>query len=285
MLMDNFCVFILTHGRPENVITFKTLKRQGYTGKLYLIIDNEDKKADRYFEKFGKDKVIMFDKKKIAESIDEFDNFEDRRSIVYARNACFEIAREIGIKYFLQLDDDYEEFKFRINHKFEHPKNFFTVKTKLNEVFMALLKYYLSIPALTIATSQGGDWFGGERNFGNLPKRKAMNTFFCSIDRPFKFIGRINEDVNTYTQIQSLGNLFMTIPLIQMDQKQTQKSTGGMTEIYLDNGTYIKSFYTIICSPSCVKINTMGRVNKRLHHIISWNNAVPCIIDEKYKKK
>jgi len=28
----------------------------------------------------------------------------------------------------------------------------------------------------------------------------------------------------------------------------------------------------------------MGRTNKRLHHLIDWGSAVPCIIDEKYKK-
>lgn len=65
---------------------------------------------------------------------------------------------------------------------------------------------------------------------------------------------------------------------------QTQSNAGGMTSIYLDGGTYIKSFYTIICSPNCAKIRTMGRTNRRLHHSINWKTAVPVIIDEKHKK-
>ena len=112
-----------------------------------------------------------------------------------------------------------------------------------------------------------------------------MNTFFCSIDRPFKFIGRINEDVNTYTNYQSKGNVFFSIPFIQIDQLQTQSNEGGMTDVYLSSGTYIKSFYTVIFSPSCCKISLMGRTNKRLHHRINWDNAVPKIINEKYKKE
>ena len=44
--MNNFAVFILTHGRPDNVITIKTLRQSGYTGKVYFIIDNEDKKSE-----------------------------------------------------------------------------------------------------------------------------------------------------------------------------------------------------------------------------------------------
>ena len=37
-------------------------------------------------------------------------------------------------------------------------------------------------------------------------------------------------------------------------------------------------------APSCVKIALMGNKEKRLHHNIEWNNAVPCIVAEKYKK-
>lgn len=281
---NDFCVFILTHGRPGKVLTFKTLRDNGYTGPIKLIIDNEDKTSEEYYERFGKENVIMFDKKEIAKTFDEFDNFDDRRAIIYARNACFDIAKELGYKYFLQLDDDYTAFKYRVNHLEEHPASCPNIRKTLGKAIHAVLEYYKSIPVASIALSQGGDWFGGDSNFGKTPKRKAMNTFFCSTDRPFKFVGRINEDVNTYTWYQGQGNVFFTIPLIQMDQMQTQKTKGGMTDIYLTSGTYIKSFYTVLCSPSCTEINLMGRTNRRLHHVISWDNAVPCIIDERHKK-
>lgn len=278
--MDNkdFAVFILTHGRPDNVITYKTLRRQGYTGRIYIIIDNEDIMADRYFENFG-DQVIVFDKREISKTFDEADNFNDRRAIVYARNACFGIAKDLGIVYFIQLDDDYSEFKFRINDKLNHPINKFTVRTTLNKIFATIFNYYKEIPAKSIATLQGGDYFAGKDNFGKF-KRKCMNVFFCSTDKPFQFVGRINEDVNTYTYQASKGLLFFSIPFIQVDQMQTQANYGGMTELYLDSGTYIKSFYTVLFSPSCAHINLMGRKNQRLHHSIAWNNAVPKIISE-----
>lgn len=41
-------------------------------------------------------------------------------------------------------------------------------------------------------------------------------------------------------------------------QMQTQKNAGGMTETYLESGTYLKSFYSVMYAPSCVKLNTMG---------------------------
>jgi hypothetical protein len=39
MLRNDFCVFILTHGRADRVYTYKTIRNQGYTGPIYLVIE------------------------------------------------------------------------------------------------------------------------------------------------------------------------------------------------------------------------------------------------------
>ena len=57
-----------------------------------------------------------------------------------------------------------------------------------------------------------------------------------------------------------------------------------MSEAYLAGGTYVKTFYTLLNRPDCTKINLMGRTDLRMHHLINWENAVPCIIDEQFKK-
>ena len=283
--MDNdFAAFILTHGRADNVITYETLKKTGYTGKIYIIIDNEDKTSKEYFDRFG-DKVVIFDKKKISKTFDEADNFNDRRSIVYARNACFDIAKKLGIKYFIQLDDDYTTFRFAANERGEYITQNTSI-TNLDAIFTAMLNFYKSTDIHSIAMAQGGDFIGGEnsRVFKEKLARKCMNSFICSTDRPFQFSGRINEDVNTYTYKASLGYKFFTIATVRLEQKQTQSNEGGMTDIYLDNGTYIKSFYSVIFQPSAVTISLMGNKNNRLHHRVNWNATTPVILDEKYKK-
>jgi len=281
---NSFCVFILSHGRPDNVITWQTLRNNGYNGPLYIVIDNEDKTWKEYVSNFGADNVIFFDKRKTALEFDEFDNFDNRSTIVYARNECFTIARKLGCEWFLELDDDYTTFKFRMNEKYQHPKTCPHIRKVLGETIYAMLDFYKSISAVSIAFSQGGDWCGGAKNFGKISGRKCMNSFFCSTTRPFKFVGRINEDVNIYTWFQSLGNLFLTIPLVQLDQKSTQKNKSGMSDIYLGQGTYIKSFYTILCSPSSSKIAMMGETNRRIHHKIDWKCAVPMLVSDKYRK-
>ena len=111
-----------------------------------------------------------------------------------------------------------------------------------------------------------------------------MNTFICSTDRKFQFVGRINEDVNTYVKYGSIGSIFLTVPDVRIIQLQTQNNSGGMTDLYLDSGTYIKSFYTVMYHPSSVNISLMGETHKRLHHSIKWVNTVPKILDESYKR-
>jgi hypothetical protein len=272
---NDFTILILTHGRPDNVITIGSLQRSGYTGPIHLVVDNEDKKINEYFKIHGKKNVHVFDKKKYADDCDECNNFDERRTITMARNASFDIAKKLGYKYFMQLDDDYTSFSYR------NEENGLQIKS-LDKVFKYFLEFYKSIPALSIAFSQGGDHIGG---FDKLKlKRKCMNSFLCSTERPFKFIGAMNEDVNTYTTLGSRGKLFFTYMGLQLNQKMTQSQEGGITDMYLKYGTYCKAFTTVMNMPSSVKVSLMGNKNMRLHHKINWKNTVPRILSEELKK-
>jgi hypothetical protein len=282
-MATDFAVFILTHGRARNVKTYATLRKQGYTGPIYLIIDNEDDQADEYRRNYG-DQVIQFDKVAIARTFDQGDNFTDRRAVIYARNASFQIARDLGVEYFLQLDDDYYVFMYRFSADLDYrPKTIHN----LDGVFSELLDFYKATPALTVAMAQGGDFIGGSNNEAANSlhmKRKAMNSFMCSTSRPFQFMGRVNEDVNTYVTLGNRGGLFLTLHNVNLDQEDTQTQDGGMEGMYLDAGTYVKSFYTVMYSPSCVTISEMGANHRRIHHRINWDAAVPKIMNEHYRK-
>lgn len=195
MKHKSFAVFILTHGRAANVKTIKSLRKAGYTGKVLLVIDNEDEQEEHYKRIYGKQNVVVFDKSKVK--ADTMDNFNKRSIVLYARNKVFDIAEELGIKYFLVLDDDYTEFNFRYieNGKLKS----LTVK-QANKLFDVMLDFLDVSKALTVCMSQAGDFIGG-KDGGYIHKglsRKAMNSFFCRADRQFKFYGTINEDVNMY---------------------------------------------------------------------------------------
>lgn len=281
----DFAVFILTHGRPNNIITVKTLLKHSYTGRICYIVDNEDKTVNKYIENFGKENVFMFDKKAYADKVDEGNNFDERRTITHARNACFDIAKEIGVTYFIQLDDDYTEFRYRIDSDFNYTtKSYFS---KIDNIFHYFIEFYKSINAKSIAFSQGGDFIGGQNSGmlkSKLRKRKCMNSFLCSTERPFQFVGAMNEDVNTYTTLGSRGDLFLTFVNYSLEQKETQSQEGGITDMYLKYGTYCKAFTTVMMMPASTKVKMMGQINPRLHHSIKWVNTVPMIVSEDLKK-
>lgn len=283
MQNKDFVVFILSHGRADKMYTLKSLQKWNYTGDWYIICDDEDNTLEEYYNNFGKDKVIVINKREIAKTFDSFDLSDNRKTIVYARNACFDIAKELGYEYFLELDDDYKEFQFRYP---EDNKLKLVYPLSLDDVFDAMLDFYKSIDAKAIAFAQGGDFIGGlDSRYSQKVLRKAMNTFFCSVNRPFKFIGRINEDVNTYCLLGTQGELFLTITDMMINQSDTQSTHDGMTDVYRAFGTYNKSFYTVMCTPASTKISIMGDKHYRIHHSINWETTTPKIISDRFKVK
>jgi hypothetical protein len=280
-----YAVFILSHGRPDKVITYKTLRSEGYTGDIYIICDDEDKSISKYQANYG-DKVIVFSKSKYEGKFDKMDNFEGNKVIVYARNACYDIARSLNLDYFFEYEDDYTQFQFR---KIDGDSLRGYKVRKMDLILESMIKCLDNTKSCTIAFAQGGDFIGGAGSLhNNNYKRKAMNTFVFKVNKDEKddliFIGRMNDDVNTYLSQGKIGKLFFQTTDINMCQLLTQSNTGGNTEAYKETGTYVKSFYSVMVEPSSCKIGLMGRTEKRIHHAIKWKNAVPKILDEKYKK-
>jgi len=263
------------------------MMKSGYTGKVFIVIDNEDKQAEEYRNRFG-DKVLQFDKSKWAEITDEADNFNHRKAIVYARNACWELARSVGCRYFVQFDDDYTSFFIRYNSKYEYVSG--TIRSRLDDLIDAMLTFYIESGSTALAMSQGGDHIGGDpEDSGDklFMSRKCMNSWFCDTEKPIKFFGHMNEDVSAYVTYGHRGELFFTVMQAMLVQKPTQVTPGGMSDLYISSGTYAKSFYTVMANPSCVRIGAMGDprgARYRIHHKINWPSAVPKIIQEGFKK-
>lgn len=157
-------------------------------------------------------------------------------------------------------------------------------------MFDAIWDYLEETPFASVCIAQGGDYIGGGDSDSNIhvlsvsSDRKAMNSFFCRTDRRFRFSARINEDVVAYTEQQRAGVPFLTIYQVSLAQVQTQQNSGGMTELYLDVGTYVKSWYAVMYAPSCVSIAEMGNKWMRLHHRVDWNACAPKIVRESLRR-
>ena len=280
-----FACFILCHGRPHNTPTYNTLRTFGYTGDIYIICDDEDKTVDEYKQVFGEDSVKIFSKDEMLKKFDPMNNFNDRKCAVYARNACFDIAKDLGLDYFCELDDDYTTIPYRWE---ENGKLYRSSGANLDEVFKAYIEFMETNDEIySVAFGQPGDFIGGigSQLVKKKVRRKVMNSWICKTSREFSFNGTMNDDVNTYMLNGHRGKIFLTFDFIMIDQPETQSVEGGMTEMYLGNGTYMKSFYTVMCCPSFCKIAMMGDRHYRIHHGIEWDNAAPKIISSSYKKE
>lgn len=247
------------------------------------MLDDEDPQIEEYRRTCHEGEIIVFSKTEAAGITDAMDIQTDRRGVVYARNAAFGIAEGLGLTHFLELDDDYSDFAWRwvegdmlMHRSMRH----------LDEVFDAVLDFLDVSGALTVTMAQGGDYIGGA--LGRISRhetlRKAMNTFFCRTDRPFRFLGRLNEDVNAYLTYGARGGLMLTLMCMMVNQVDTQQSAGGLTEVYLDYGTWVKSFYSVMCAPSCCRVGDMHGGVHRIHHLIDWSHACPLILPESARR-
>ncbi len=282
---SSFAVFVMVYGRPSKMWTIQTLRNAGYTGKIYLVGDNTDSRIDDY-RKIYRDDLIVFDKVEASKKYDAGDNSGDLRSTMYAANEIFEIAKNLGLEHFCIMCDDYISFEYRYVSKCGKKLNVHKV-TDLDKVLSCYLDFLDATGFSSIAFAQGGDFIGGVENRYATRKpliRKCMNSFLCKTDRRFNFMGRMNEDVTTYVTLGSRGVLFGTIPMISLVQRTTQSHKGGLTEMYIDNGTYVKSFFSVMYSPSCVRVSMLNTSNPRIHHVIKWANAVPLIVSESHRK-
>ena len=280
--MSDYAVYILTHGRADNVVTYQTLRKCGYTGPIYLVIDDEDEQEAEYRARYG-DAVKQFCKQDYIDRSMCINPDKPRKVILYARNACFDIAREMGVERFIEMDDDYNAFYYRYEADGKLKEK---VITNLDRVFEAMFTFMEASGAVSVAMSQGGDLIGGvhSKRWCDQLLRKCMNSFFCRTDRPINFVGSINEDVNTYITEGKRGALFFTICKVSLHQAATQSNKGGMTETYLEQGTYAKTFPSVMLNPSCIKVAEMGETGHRIHHRVYWKNAVPRILSEKWRK-
>jgi len=282
-MRDDFCVFILSYDRPGRVPTIGALERYGYTGDWYIVIDHEAD-VEPYAREHGEECVIYLDKDGALPELDRGDNFDRRDCNVYARQQMWELAEDLGYEYFLVLDDDYTNIQYRFNEQFEYDPE---VMRDFDDYIDSSIEFLEDAGLDTLCMAQGGDFIGGSGSQlaeAVQTKRKAMNSFLCKTDRPFDFRGTINEDVNTYVRAAQLGKLFLTVNVASIEQETTQQEEGGLTGIYLDQGTYVKSFYTILFAPSCASLTKLhDRAAERIHHRVEWRNAVPKVVPESTK--
>ena len=285
--MVDYCIFILTNRRPDKQLTFRYLKKTNVSlDKIFFVVDNLDPTIEEYKKKYKK-QVIVFDKNRYINEVDTMLNKRHEGAVVYARNACYDLAKDLGYRYFLMLDDDYKTIDYLMIKEKSGIKKQKRI-TKLEEVNQAYFEFLnIRKDIYTVCFCQTGELIGGIENSTlrtKFYKRKMMNAFFLDTEKRIYFDGILNEDVNANLEELKKGHLCFTFFNVVLGQIQTQKNKGGLTELYLDLGTYKKSFFSVMNSPNAVKVGLLNSIHTRFHHLTDYSKLKPEILNENVKK-
>lgn len=279
-MKNNFAVFILTHKRPNKQITLNMLREQGYTGKIYLIVDDLDETVDELKENHSSEaEIVIFNKEEMYNKIDTVDNFHNLKSVVYARNFAHEFAKKQKIDYFLTLDDDIKALRYRyVENNVLKGK----LAYNLDDVFNKIIKMLDLHNIYSVSFGGPVNYIGGVN--GMYKERITFNcnqSFFQKKEKKIDFNGTINEDNNACLLNNKVGKFMINILDIQQESPERGTNEGGLQNLYNENNEYIRAFYSMICSPDNLKIKYNGKIILQRR---GKDYMHPQILNEVYKK-
>jgi len=239
------------------------LRGRKYTGKIFVLIDDEDSAKDSYIERYG-DCVRVFHKRV---NFDIGDNFDGPNGIAtFARNECWNVAKAENLKYFLMLDDDLQSIKIR------------TIKdgglrsyaiNDMDAVIDAYCEFMDSTNIDGTGFGNGGDFIGGAKKIDRQAyKRVLYNSFLLRTDSRFDFVMRYSEDAVSILLQGIWGRVFIAPLNVQQNfnvyiaQKSAQKQktiAGGCQDAYGGANGYVLRFYELMAFPSSRKLGWTGQ--------------------------
>lgn len=277
-MRKNFACIVISHGRPECSMV-KVLRECGYTGKIYIVVDDEDKTLPDYVERYGAD-VHVFHKE---ENFDTGDLGGSKSIATFARNECRKVAVKNNLSYYFMLDDDLKSLSYRYNDNW-HLRG---IKAReLDRLFEGICTYFDETPVQCIGFGNAVDYIGGVPTFesGNA-NRTVMNDYFLRTENIFSWSGRYSEDLIADVMCSRKGQAwFRFTPVMnQFDvwmPKKNQEYTGGCISSYKREGSFKMRFYEVMFYPDCVKLRESG---DGYDWTLTTGNAYPKIMSGRYK--
>ena len=274
--MNNFAVYILSHGRAGNVKTYHTLRNAGYTGKIYVVIDDEDKQGDLYREEFG-DECVVFCKQEYMDKADTISLDGTRISALFARLFIMDIAKDN--EYYLMIDDDVEKITFR------YPCGNSLKSMAINNadyMFEKIVNFMkgakLNVLALQLAEGLIGGLNGIYKN--GLINQVLAGAYLLKGDTDYRFFGSVNEDTVGTLDYIGRGGLGWRLGCITITTPVRGSNSGGLSSDYNKKNWYYIDMHAVVVAPWCCKID----VDNENRQKIDMRYARPRILSEVYKK-
>lgn len=279
--MNDFVIFICTHGRPDRQHTYDTLKRAGYTGKIVFVVDDEDDSVSELRKNFPDDIIMRFCKQYILEKSPTVSQIPNRKTILYAKNACEEFAQAMKLDSFVIADDDITNFRYRyIENESVKSSDCISQFDKIIDIYN---EFMLSNNLIAVGFGIAQYYFSGvDCMTENLWKwRVPYNFVFRNASKEILWQSDYGEDIVTAITYADKGEYMMCCPNVQQTIKPLGKMDDGMAEVYRSISSFKLAEYGFVYHPSAEPPKYYK------DHWMSWikrDNAFPKLISSNYKK-
>lgn len=281
-MSKRFAVFILTHGRPYNQLTVDALRKVGYTGEWYLVVDDQDDAIDDYIREWGEDRVIGFYKDYFIKNTDTGLHTPVPKFAVFARNAIEHIAKEMGYKTFMMLDDDITKFRIRLPEG--NSLKSYQINGQFDVIIDHAVDFVLSCDIACLGLGFCNLYIGGVDNFNRENPRQRLCAEAFIRNTSFTVNWRLNmvEDMITSIDAAQRGTVWFQFLPIQCEIKMSEGAVdGGNSDVYRQLGMYRISFMPVIAYPSANAV----RYGKNWASTTSPDKCIPKIISSRYRKE
>ena len=281
-MSKKWATFIISHGRPDNVVTLDTLLSAGYTGDWYIVLDNLDTTAEKYINKFGSDKIVIFNKHYYADKTDYGLSVPKLNSAVFARNAVEDIAKELQLDGYICLDDDIRKFIYRYedNNKLRGHQ----IKSDITEIFNKIMNFIINTDISCASCGYQQIYMSGLSGLmkENSRTRLLAEAFFRNLKFDVNWIGNTSEDYLTSIECGRRGQIFIQLPFLQVDMPTacTGKQDGGNSDIYRNMSKWRQLFFSTMYFPDMFRLNIR---QDKLYNTVIPERSVPKIIYSEVK--
>lgn len=278
-MRDDTAIFIITHQRADKQLTLKMLKQSGYSGKVYLVVDDMDCQLQEYRKRYG-DNILIFSKKKYAEKVDTHINKFRTCSAVFARNACIDMAKEMGLSFYFVCDDDIRCIYVKDGRtgKMETHKI-----ADIERVLSKLVEFMENTRVHAVAFADNSAYIGGANQHVRNGVKYVLTKFvLCRTDDPVIYQSIMWEDQASCYRDLGVGKIDFSIMFLAAATPPNEKGAGGCAEMYKSSTNYVNSFMVLMVRPDCVKIVPGKEEKCRMR---TRQNALhPMILHEKYRR-
>lgn len=279
----NTAVFICTHGRPDTQHTLKTLRDSGYTGKIYLVLDDEDETYPYYHHNLGYcDDIWEFNKQFYIDKSDTGTNENQRKCILYAKNCCEDLAQNMKLDAFVIADDDILNFRFRYAED-GHLKSQKVLST-MDDIMDAYYKAMLDCNMVATGFGFTQFYFSGSDSFSsdNIQKyRVPYNFVFRNANYKVDWMSWFGEDIITAVYYGRIGQLWTALPYVQQEIVSLASADGGMKDTYDSNSSVRLAMQNVMYLPAELKAY---QYKGKYMASIKRENAFPKLISSSFKK-